>query len=222
MGCRNKSGNDKERRMITPADSQPIIVADAGPLIRLAAAGLLESLRGLNRRIVLVDRIEDEVTGDRSKPFASEIAAWIERMDDAILRAETAIGYGIRALREGERNADQERLLRLALRDSGGLALPEFLGYWRPTEPGAAIVIYEDRRVASLFVEVDFHVTIMTTRMFVEKIAAWGINVDAVEALEAISHRYDLKPALIAEIDPATPRDMRELPQPFTWDEAPS
>ena len=60
--------------MIAPADRQPIIVADAGPLIRLAAAGLLDTLRGLNRRIVLVDRVEDAVAGDRTKPFAAEIA----------------------------------------------------------------------------------------------------------------------------------------------------
>jgi hypothetical protein len=33
--------------MMTPCDRQPIIVADAGPLIRLAAAGLLGSLRTL-------------------------------------------------------------------------------------------------------------------------------------------------------------------------------
>src|SRR5215218_2346919 len=101
--------------MITPADAQPIIVADAGPLIRLAAAGLLESLRGLNRRIMLIDRIEEEVTEDKSKPFAREIAAWIETMGEAILRAETAIGYGIRALQARERNPEQERLLKHAL-----------------------------------------------------------------------------------------------------------
>lgn len=56
--------------MIAPADRQPIVVADAGPLIRLAAAGILDTLRGLNRRIVLVDRVEKEVTGDLSKTFA--------------------------------------------------------------------------------------------------------------------------------------------------------
>jgi hypothetical protein len=43
--------------MMTRDDRQPIIVADAGPLIRLAAARLLGTLRGLNRRIVLVDRV---------------------------------------------------------------------------------------------------------------------------------------------------------------------
>ena len=63
--------------MMTKNDRQPIIVADAGPLIRLAAAGLLDSVRGLNRRIVLVDRVEDEIVGDVSKPFAIEIKAWI-------------------------------------------------------------------------------------------------------------------------------------------------
>ena len=59
--------------MMARDDRQPIIVADAGPLIRLAAAGLLDTLRGLNRQIVLVDRVEAEVIGDRSKPFADEI-----------------------------------------------------------------------------------------------------------------------------------------------------
>ena len=86
--------------MINPADRQPIIVADAGPLIRLAAAGLLDTLRGLNRRIVLVDRVEDEIIGDRSKPFAAEIAAWLAIMGDAILRVETVTGHGIAALKE--------------------------------------------------------------------------------------------------------------------------
>ncbi len=34
--------------MIAAIDRQPIVVADAGPLLRLAAAGLLETVRGLN------------------------------------------------------------------------------------------------------------------------------------------------------------------------------
>ena len=54
--------------MIAPSDRRPTIVADAGPLIRLAAAGILDTLRGLNRRIVLVDRVEDEVVGDLRMP----------------------------------------------------------------------------------------------------------------------------------------------------------
>ncbi len=46
--------------VIAPSDCQPIVAADAGPPIRLAAAGILDTLRGLDRRIVRADRGEDE------------------------------------------------------------------------------------------------------------------------------------------------------------------
>lgn len=199
--------------MMTLAGRQPIIVADAGPLIRLAAAGLLESLRGLNRRIVIVDRVEDEVTGDRSKPYAEEVAQWIVSMGPAILHARTIVGTGIEALRAKERTPAEDALLKGGLRNSGEHALLEFVDTWRPTETESAIVLYEDRRVASLFNEVDYPLVLMTTRMFVRTIAEWGINVDAVAALEAIADDYELKPALIGRVDPDTPRDLRMLPQ---------
>lgn len=200
--------------MMTLSDRQPIIVADAGPLIRLAAAGLLGTLKGLNRRIVLVDRVEAEVAGDLTKPFAADIARWIESMGSSVLRVQTVIGIGIDALRQAERTPEQERLLKQSLRDSGELAIREFVGHWRPTETSSALVVYEDQRVATMFVEADFPVTIMTTRKFADVIASWGVNVDARTAIEGIAGLYDLKPALIAEIDPDVPPDMRKLPQP--------
>jgi hypothetical protein len=200
--------------MMTPSDRQPIILADAGPLIRLAAAGLLGSLRGLNRRIVLVDLVEDEVIGDRTKPFAPEIAAWIEQMGDAIQRVETVVGVGVAALRARDRTPAEDALLKAALRDSGEQALREFVAHWHPTETSSAVVLYEDRKVATLFLDVEFPVTLMTTRAFAQVIAGWGVNVDDVSALEAIADRYDLKPALVGEIDPAVPVDLRTLPQP--------
>jgi hypothetical protein len=200
--------------MMTPSDRQPIVVADAGPLIRLAAAGLLEALRGLNRRIVLVDRIEDEVIGDVSKPFAREIAAWLDQMGEAILRVETVTGVGVAALRTRRRTPAEDALLKSALRDSGEQALREFVVRWHPTETSSAVVLFEDRKVATLFLDVDFPVTLMTTRAFAEVIAGWGVNIDAVSALEAIADRYDLKPALVGEIDPSVPVDSRTLPQP--------
>ena len=51
---------------MTISDRQPIIVADAGPLIRLAAAGLLDIMRGLNHRIVPSDlrRLPGPPAGD--------------------------------------------------------------------------------------------------------------------------------------------------------------
>lgn len=199
---------------MTRADRQPIIVADAGPLIRLAAAGLLGALRQLNRRIVLVDRIEDEIVGDRAKPFAEELAAWIADMGEAISRIDTVVGVGVAALRARRRTPAEEALLKSALRDSGEQALREFVARWHPTESASAVVVYEDRKVATLFLDADFPVTLMTTRAFAQTIAAWGINVDAVAALEAIADRYDLKPALVGDIDPNVPVDMRTLPRP--------
>ncbi len=43
-------------------------------------------------------------------------------------------------------------------------------------------------------------------------VASWGINVDAPAALKAVATTYDLKPAMIGEIDPETPVDLRRLP----------
>ena len=200
--------------MMARDDREPIIVADAGPLIRLAAAGLLDTMRGLNRRIVLVDRVEEEVIGDRSKPFANEIAAWIERSGDSILRVRTVVGAGIESLRSKKRTPEEEKLLKTALRNSGELALREFVGHWRPTESASALVIYEDARVAVLFLDSDFSVTLMTTLAFAETVAEWGVNADAVAALQAISPQFNLKPAVVGTYDADTPPDMRMLPQP--------
>ena len=204
--------------MIAPSDRQPIVVADAGPLIRLAAAGILDTLRGLNRRIVLVDRVEEEVVGDLSKPFAPEIAAWIDGLGEAALRVETVVGIGVAALRARPRTPTGDALLKSALRDSGEQALREFIAHWHPTESDSAVVLYEDRKVATLFLDVDFPVTLMTTRAFVATVTRWGINQDAVLALESIAGRYDLKPALVGEIDPSQPPDLRVLPQPMPTD----
>ncbi len=200
--------------MMVRDDRQPIIVADAGPLIRLAAAGLLDTLRSLNRRIVLVDRVEDEVVGDLSKPFAAEIAAWIMHSRDALLRVQTVTGEGIASLRGRARTAQEDALLKTALRDSGELALREFVSRWRPTESASALVIYEDAKVATLFLDADFPVTLMTTLAFAETVGEWGVNADAVKALQSIAGRFNLKPALIGTYEVGTPPDMRQLPQP--------
>ncbi len=202
--------------MMAREDRQPIIVADAGPLIRLAAAGLLDTLRGLNRRIVLVDRVEDEVIGDLSKPFALEIAAWIEHSGETLLRTQTITGEGIASLRARARTPQEDALLKTALRDSGELALREFVAHWRPTESASALVIYEDAKVATLFLDADFPVTLMTTLAFAEMVAEWGVNADAVTALQSIAGRFNLKPALVGTYKAETPPDMRELPQPRT------
>ena len=198
--------------MMSPASREPIVIADAGPILRLAAAGLLPMLARLNRRIVLVDRVEDELVGDAAKPYAAEIAAWIAAEGEALLRVSTIIGEGIAALKGRARTPEEEARLKSGLRNSGELALREFVDLWRPDSFASAVVLYEDRKVPNLFLEVDYPVTLMTTRAFVRTVASWGINLDAPAALEAVAAIYDLKPAMIGEIDPQTPVDLRRLP----------
>ncbi len=198
--------------MMSPASREPIVIADAGPILRLAAAGLLPMLARLNRRIVLVDRVEDELVGDAAKPYAAEIAQWIAAEGDALLRVSTIIGEGIAALKGRARTPEEEARLKSGLRNSGELALREFVDLWRPDSLASAVVLYEDRKVPNLFLEVDYPVTLMTTRAFVRTVASWGINLDAPAALEAVAAIYDLKPAMIGEIDPQTPVDLRRLP----------
>lgn len=198
--------------MMSPASREPIVIADAGPLLRLAAAGLLPMLARLNRRIVMVDRVEDELVGDGTKPYAREIAAWIASEGDALLRVSTIIGEGIASLKGRARTPDEDARLKSGLRNSGELALREFVDLWRPDSVSSAVVLYEDRKVPNLFLEVDYPVTLMTTRAFVRTVASWGVNLDAPAALEAVATLYDLKPAMIGEIDPETPVDLRRLP----------
>lgn len=198
--------------MMTLASREPIIIADAGPILRLAAAGLLSMLPRLNRRIVLVDRVEDELVGDDTKPFAKDIRQWIVEEGEALLRVPTIVGEGIASLRARARTPEEDARLKSGLRNSGELALREFVDLWRPDTVSSAVVLYEDRKVPNLFLEVDYPVTLMTTRAFVRTVASWGVNLDAPSALEAVAAIYDLKPAMIGEIDPETPVDLRRLP----------
>ena len=189
---------------MTLDERSPVVIADAGPLIRLAAAGLLGSLRGLNRRIVLVDRVEDEVSADRTKPFAEEIAAWIEAMGPAIERVRTVEGYGIAALRESADTPEAASLLKRRLRDSGERAIREFVEGFEPDDASAAIILYEDRDAPALMAAARVPLTLMTTRRFARLVNDWGINVDAVAAIETLAGRYDLKPSTMIEIEPAS------------------
>ena len=126
------------------------------------------------------------------------------------------VGIGVQTLRQRPPSLERDALLRSALRDSGEQALREFVAHWHPTETASAVVLYEDRKVATRFLDIDFPVTLMTTRAFVATVSRWGANADAVAALEAIATLYDLKPALVGEIDPGVPVDLRPLPRPST------
>lgn len=186
----------------------PIIVADTGPLIRLAAAGLLDSMRLTNRQVVLVDRVEDEAIGDRSRPFADEIARWIDRMGEAIVHAETTEGLGIARRRElAAASPEHAQALKRALRDSGERAIREYVELFAPSESSSALILYEDSAVPALMAAATAPMTLMSTRAFVKMIAERGYNRDAVAALEAIGNAYSLKPVINTVVEPNTTPD---------------
>jgi hypothetical protein len=198
---------------MTLDERDPIVMADTGPLIRLAAAGLLDGLRATNRRVVIVDRVEAEATQDRSKPFANEIAAWIEQNSDAIERPRTVIGAGIQQLESEPNTPERQRVLRAALRNSGEKAIRDFLEEWAPATHGA-LVVYEDEDVPRILQSTRVPIQLMTTRRFARQLVEWGINVDAVAAIEEVAKTFTTKPSIIGEIDPGESSDFRQLPQP--------
>lgn len=175
-------------------DRDPIVIADAGPLIRLAAAGLLDAMRLTNRKVVLVDRVEEEVCGDLSKPYATEIAAWMSSMNGAVEHAETLEGIAITALRERATSAEAQEKLKRALRNSGERAIREYVETMNPQDTDEALVLYEDGAVPNLMAAATVPMTLVTTRAFVREIEERGYNRDAVQALEAVP--YNLKPAI--------------------------
>lgn len=198
---------------MTLDQASPILLADTGPLIRLAAAGLLPTLRLTNRRIVIVDRVEAEATADASKPFAREIAEWIAAMGDAVERPRTLIGRALRQMEAEDASPENLRALRRASRDSGEKALREYIETWVPEGTPSALVVFEDSHVPILLQASPIPLVMMTTRRFVKELAVWGVNTDAAHQLEGISAQFTLRPSQIGEIDPLEPEDMRQLPR---------
>jgi hypothetical protein len=197
--------------MMTLDERDPIVMADTGPLIRLAAAGLLDALRATNRRVMIVDRVEADATADRTKPFATEIAEWIARNADAIDRPRTVVGAGVTKLEAEPATPEQQRLLKTALRNSGEKAMREFLEDWAPGTP-SALVVYEDVPFSLQTTRVPL--ILMTTRRFARQLVEWGINFDAVAAIEEVAKTFTMKTAMFGEIDPEVSVDFRQLPQP--------
>jgi hypothetical protein len=188
----------------------PIIVADSGPLIRLAAAGLLDAVRLTNRQVVLVDRIEEGARGDRAKPFAAEIADWIDRMGPAITRAETLEGIAIQALRARAATPEDGLTLKRKLRDSGERAIREYVESIAPRDADQALVLYEDGNIPKLMQAASVPLTMMTTRAFARLLTERGYNPDAARALEAIRGDYNLKPSSVTRIEPSFAPDEEE------------
>ena len=180
----------------------PIIIADTGPLIRLAAANLLDAMRLTNRQVVIVDRIEEEACGDANKPFAAEIAQWIDRMGAAITHAQTLEGVAIRTLRAEAATPEDAQNLKRKLRNSGERAIREYVESISPRDADSVLVLYEDGAIPKLMQAADVPLTLMTTRAFANLLSERGHNRDAARALDAVSAEYHTRPPTTSRIDP--------------------
>jgi hypothetical protein len=133
------------------------------------------------------------------------MAEWLVKMGPALHRARTVEGAGIAALRERAATPEDVLFLKKSLRDSGERVIREFVESYDPDDASAVIVVNEDRETPALMSAARLPMTLMTTRRFARQIAEWGVNVDAVAALAAISSRFDLKPPVLVEIEPNPP-----------------
>lgn len=123
-----------------------ILVTDTSPLIHLAAIGCLPLLNELGH-VTIVDMVRHEATGDPTKRFAAEIAAWIEDgqkpgANRPVTIAETETGRAFRLARM----ADPD----FTMSNAGEIAIVEWLARTLHETAGPALVVYEDRKVPRL------------------------------------------------------------------------
>ena len=156
-----------------------VILPDTSPLVHLAAVDALFVLNGLGR-VVVVDVVVLEATNDQSKPYALEVAAWIEAgrtpgSNQPVEVAATELGP----------------LYKLALdqnvkppRNAGEIAIADWLADELRHLGGPALVVYENGRVPAMLARegVAATVAVATTRNLLELAQREGIIPDA-EAL---------------------------------------
>jgi len=180
----------------------PLLIADSGPLIRLAAADMLDTMRLTNKQIVIVDRIKDEICGDISKPYAQEIDNWLEKMGETIIVPETATGNWINTLRQrvAENNTPEATTqLKRELRNSGERAIRDYIERLIPVDDYDALVLYEDSAVPALLQASRIDLTLMTTAAFASYMAEIGYNKDVRKALASTG--YTMKPAAVTKVE---------------------
>ncbi len=169
---------------MSPDASPVVVVPDASPLIHLAAAGHLTLLNALGR-VVVMDVVGHEAASDRTRPWALDIAAWL----DAGQAAGSIHPFEVAVREVGE----AYRLARIAdprfrLRGAGERAIRDWLVDALPHLSGAALVIYEDEGVPKLIRRERFSqpVVMATTRAVLMFTEERGLIASAEESWNAI------------------------------------
>ena len=140
-----------------------VVLPDTSPLVHLAAADALHILTGLGR---VVDVVALEATNDLSKPYAPEIAAWIE--EGGQLGSNRPVEVA---------GTDLGPLYKLALdnnfkppRNAGEIGITEWLAEELRHLGGPALVVYENGRIPGMLAREGMAgtVAVATTRNLLE------------------------------------------------------
>ena len=170
--------------MREPQVKPTVVIADVAPLIHLAAGDALTVLNGMGR-VVVPDIVQLEATYNLDKPYALEIAAWIEAgqqrgSNQPVEIADTEIGglYRI-ALDQG--------LCRP--RNAGEIGIATWLADNLSHIGGPALVVYENGRVPNLLSRegVAAVVAVATTRNMLHMAQEQGLITDAETVWERIT-----------------------------------
>lgn len=170
-----------------------VVIADAGPLLRLAAAGLLDTMRPSNRQIVIVDMVEYEACHRHpDKPLAREILAWIERSGTAVRRVETTEGIAYAALLKREKTPENMAKLKRLQRDGSERAVRDYVEELAPSDVRSVQVVYDDPNVQTLLLASKVPVELVATERFLHTLAGRGHHAPSPPeppALHARRHR---------------------------------
>ena len=148
-------------------DKPDIVVPDAGPLIHLSQAGLLDLLHEVGAAVVIVDMVALEVTRDLSTPGAAALRDWLAQgakpgSNRPVRIEETETGRLYAAVLQTQPT--------YKLRNGGETAIVEWLAETIAGTDKAVIVLYENGRVPSIVrnQSLDADIDVLTTRAFLE------------------------------------------------------
>ena len=154
-----------------------LIVTDAGPLIALAVADALDTLKLLGARVIVPDMLWFEVTRHQDKPGASELIAWLAANRDAVEIAVT------------EEFAEYTQLLALnpgaRTRNRGEMAAAEVLAK-ELSGIDAGLLLFEDSDIqkANFLVRLPDKVLILSTSTFLHGLQRRLLIADAEAILD--------------------------------------
>jgi predicted nucleic acid-binding protein len=156
-----------------------LIVTDAGPLITLAVADALDTLKLLQTRIVIPDMVHFEVTRYAHKPGAQIVIAWLQTNRQVVEIATT------------EEFAEFSELLAInpaaRTRNRGEHAAAEVLANALQEGIDVGLLLFEDSdiRKANFLVRLPDNVLILSTSTFLHGLQRRNLiqDADAVLAL---------------------------------------